>query len=160
MNKKSVYFAVQVIGSAILSAIIWFLIAKAAFAIYGSGDAWFFSVLLFGGIGIYIALTVAYIIFGYKKLSDWRPWAAIVSVLISLVVGFLGGYGINLIEFLNRSLNKKPESVSIIGGADGPTTAFIAGELARPLVGLMVVAVILVIAGMILFMFKRKNDKE
>lgn len=116
--------------------------------------------ILFGGIGIYIALTVAYIIFGYKKLSDWRPWAAIVSVLISLVVGFLSGYGINLIEFLNRSLNKKPESVSIIGGADGPTTAFLAGELARPLVGLMVFAVILVIAGMILFMFKRKNDKE
>ena len=160
MNKKSVYFTVQVIGSAILSAIIWFMIAKVAFAIYVSGDAWFFSVILFGGIGIYIALTVAYIIFGYKKLSDWRPWAAIVSVLISLVVGFLSGYGINLIEFLNRSLNKKPESVSIIGGADGPTTAFIAGELARPLVGLMVVAVILVIAGMILFMFKRKNDKE
>ena len=160
MNKKSVYFTVQVIWSAFISAIIWFLIAKAAFAFYGSGDVWFFSAILFGGIGIYIALTVAYIIFGYKKLSDWRAWAAIVSVLISLVVGFLGGYWINLIEFLNRSLNKKPESVSIIAGADGPTTAFIAGELARPLVGLMVVAVILVIAGMILFMFKRKNDKE
>lgn len=81
-----------------------------------------------------------------------------VSVIISVVAGFLGGYGIYLIEFLNRSVNNKPQSVSIIGGSDGPTYVFLAGELAPPLVGVIVV-VILVIVGLILLLIKGKNDK-
>ncbi len=158
MHKKSVYFAVQVIWSAILSAIIWFLMIKTAFPANGKTDARFFSFVFFSGIGYYLVLTVAYIILGYKKISDWRPWMIMVSVIISVVAGFLGGYGIYLIEFLNRSVNNKPQSVSIIGGSDGPTYVFLAGELAPPLVGVIVV-VILVIVGLILLLIKGKNDK-
>ena len=102
MNKKSVYFGVQIIWSAILSAILWFLTAKTAFVITDKNDAWLLSVIIFAGLGIYLALTVAYIILGYRKISNWRPWVIIVSVFIAVAVGFLGTFGINVIEFLNR----------------------------------------------------------
>ena len=159
MNKKSVYFGVQIIWSAILSAILWFLTAKTAFVITDKNDAWLLSVIIFAGLGIYLALTVAYIILGYRKISNWRPWVIIVSVFIAVAVGFLGTFGINVIEFLNR----KPDpaaAVSIIGGADGPTFIFLAGRVGAPLIGIMVVGVILVLVGLILFKTKGKNDKD
>lgn len=50
--------------------------------------------------------------------------------------------------------SKVPSNASIIGGADGPTAIFLAGELGMPVYILVIVGAVLVLAGLILILSK------
>lgn len=53
---------------------------------------------------------------------------------------------------------KKAVSVSIIGGADGPTSVFLAGKVGGDFaVGLMIAGVVLMAAGIVWWYSKRKR---
>ena len=95
MSKKSVYFIFQVIWSSIVSSVVWYLaLVNASFDFYGNSDNTLSGIFLVVGMGLYLILTVAYIILGYKKISNWRPMVVIlVSVLIAASAGFLGIFG-------------------------------------------------------------------
>ena len=77
----------------------------------------------------------------------------IVGVII-LVLGVIAT-GIGTVSLINIE-SQAASSVSIIGGADGPTSIFIAGKVASPLYAAIVVGVILLIAGLLLLLKKRK----
>lgn len=71
-----------------------------------------------------------------------------------LVLGVIAT-GIGTVSLINIKL-KAASSVAIIGGADGPTSIFIAGKVGSPLYAAIVVGVILLIAGLLLLLKKRK----
>ena len=50
--------------------------------------------------------------------------------------------------------------IAIIGGADGPTSIFIAGRIGYPVYGTLIVGSILLITGLVLVLMKRKNRKD
>ena len=49
---------------------------------------------------------------------------------------------------------------AIIGGADGPTSIFIAGRIGYPVYGTLIAGSILLITGLVLVLMKRKNRKD
>lgn len=77
----------------------------------------------------------------------------IVGVIV-LVLGVIAT-GIGTVSLINIK-SKAASSVAIIGGADGPTSIFIAGKVGSPLYASIVVGVILLIAGLLLLLKKRK----
>lgn len=77
----------------------------------------------------------------------------IVGVIV-LVLGVIAT-GIGTVSLINIK-SKAASSVAIIGGADGPTSIFIAGKVGSPLYAAIVVGVILLIAGLLLLLKKRK----
>lgn len=77
----------------------------------------------------------------------------IVGVIV-LVLGVIAT-GIGTVSLINIK-SKAASSVAIIGGADGPTSIFIAGKVGSPLYAAIVVGVILLIAGLFLLLKKRK----
>lgn len=77
----------------------------------------------------------------------------IVGVIV-LVLGVIAT-GIGTVSLINIK-SKAASSVAIIGGADGPTSIFIAGKVGSPLYVAIVVGVILLIAGLLLLLKKRK----
>ena len=50
--------------------------------------------------------------------------------------------------------------IAIIGGADGPTSIFIAGRIGYPVYGTLIAGSILLITGLVLVLMKRKNRKD
>lgn len=74
--------------------------------------------------------------------------------LISVMAGAAGA----VMAFLGIFLKVKGTgAVSVIGGADGPTSIFIAGKVGGgSSVGMIAVGVLLVMAGILLFKWKRK----
>lgn len=74
--------------------------------------------------------------------------------VIMLVLGVIAT-GIGIVSLINIK-SKAASSVAIIGGADGPTSIFIAGKVGSPLYAAIVVGVILLIAGLLLLLKKRK----
>lgn len=74
--------------------------------------------------------------------------------VIMLVLGVIAT-GIGTVSLINIK-SQAASSVSIIGGADGPTSIFIAGKVGSPLYAAIVVGVILLIAGLLLLLKKRK----
>ena len=48
-------------------------------------------------------------------------------------------------------------SVSIIGGADGPTSIFLAGKMGNPLTGIIVAGIALVIIGIVMLIKEKKK---
>ena len=74
--------------------------------------------------------------------------------LISMIAGAAGVVMACLGVYLKV---KGAGAVSVIGGADGPTSIFIAGKVGGgSAVGIIVVGVLLVAAGILLFKWKRK----
>lgn len=74
--------------------------------------------------------------------------------VIMLVLGVIAT-GIGTVSLINIK-SKVASSVAIIGGADGPTSIFIADKVGSPLYAAIVVGVILLIAGLLLLLKKRK----
>lgn len=68
----------------------------------------------------------------------------IVAVLMGLVVAVAGF----LLLFVGKRIALKPKSVAVIGGADGPTSIFIAGKISGT--GLMETGAILLAAGLVI----------
>jgi len=48
-------------------------------------------------------------------------------------------------------------SISIIGGADGPTTIFIAGKIGRQMFGVIIVGIVIFVIGLLLSLLKKKQ---
>lgn len=57
------------------------------------------------GIVLYLILTVVYIVIGFKKVRAWQWWMSVITVLISLSMGFAGIFGATYgVELMNGSL--------------------------------------------------------
>lgn len=86
------------------------------------------------------------------KIKDWRGIVLIVASLI-LSISCLVRFIFKL--QLNMSMST---SVGVIGGADGPTSIFIAGKIGTPW-GLYIVTAIVLIATIVYFVRKHKRNK-
>ena len=53
-----------------------------------------------------------------------------------------------------------PSNATIIGGADGPTTIFLAGELGLPVLGMIIGGILLFVIGLILVLIKGDKKNE
>lgn len=73
----------------------------------------------------------------------------LIAGIISSVVGAI---------VLLKMKSNVPSNISIIGGADGPTTIFLAGKLGLPVYGSIIAGFILVVAGIIIIALRK--DKE
>ena len=74
----------------------------------------------------------------------------VIGIIIAIIGVIIAGFGISMKQ-------KEAMAISIIGGADGPTSIFLAGKLGTSsFVGIMVVAVILLAIGVILVIKKKK----
>lgn len=51
----------------------------------------------------------------------------------------------------------KTASIEVIGGADGPTTVFVAGKLGTgTIAGIVVIGIVLITAGILIYKWKKK----
>lgn len=74
--------------------------------------------------------------------------------ILTIIVGIMG---ILLMMAGVMSKTKKAYSVSIIGGADGPTSVFLAGKVGSDIsLGLMAAGVILIVIVTVVLLKKRK----
>ena len=53
-----------------------------------------------------------------------------------------------------------PSNATIIGGADGPTTIFLAGELGLPVLGIIIGGITVFVIGFILALIKGEKKNE
>lgn len=53
-----------------------------------------------------------------------------------------------------------PSNATIIGGADGPTTIFLAGELGLPVLGIIIGGITVFVTGLILTLIKGDKKNE
>lgn len=75
--------------------------------------------------------------------------------VLAVIAGMLG---VLLVSIGIITKAKKAISVSIIGGADGPTSIFLAGKVGNDFsMGLIVIGVILVVITIIFILRKRKK---
>ena len=76
-----------------------------------------------------------------------KKWIVVIIAILGII---LAGFGIS-------AKIKGAASVGIIGGADGPTTVFVAGNVGDLFsIGVIIVGIILVVAGVVIY---RKNKK-
>ncbi len=72
---------------------------------------------------------------------------AVIAGTAGMVTVCLGGY----------MKMKGSGAVSVIGGADGPTSIFIAGKVGGDsFTGMMIVGILLIVAGLLIWRWKRK----
>ena len=91
---RRVYFIIQIFWSFIYSAIMWFaFMYNTTVNPVESGNNTLSYIILFGGPALYLVLTIIYIIIGTKKVDDWAGWMIAVSIVINIVMGFLGFFG-------------------------------------------------------------------
>lgn len=89
--RKGVYFVIQAVWSLILSFVIWFLLLIVLSSTSnGKGSDELAGMLIVAGVAIYFVITIIYMVIGHKKVKNWKAWMIIVSILISVAVGFLG----------------------------------------------------------------------
>ena len=71
-----------------------------------------------------------------------KKWIVVIIAILGII---LAGFGIS-------AKIKGAASVGIIGGADGPTTVFVAGNVGDLFsIGVIIVGIILVVAGAIIY---------
>ncbi len=74
----------------------------------------------------------------------------IVLIVVGLIAALIGGsllFGIISEAAANKAM---AQNISIIGGADGPTSVFLAGKIGFPIYGAIIGGVIAFVAGLIL----------
>ena len=92
MSKGS-YFGIQSLWSLVLSSLVWYgFLKNAHFDFFNNNDDSLAGMILFFGAILYLVLTIIYIIIGYKKVKKWKAWMIVVSLLIGVVIGFLGAF--------------------------------------------------------------------
>ncbi len=74
----------------------------------------------------------------------------IVFIMIGIVTFLIG-----MVLFIRVRTNA-PSSIAIIGGADVPTSIFLASRIAYPIYGSIIVGAIVFLIGLILVLIKRK----
>lgn len=80
-----------------------------------------------------------------KKIAGIVLLIAGVILVVVGVIAFFGIFGVG---------SKAPSNASIIGGADGPTAIFLAGELGMPVYILVIAGAVLLLAGLLLIISK------
>ncbi len=103
--KKAVYFFIQILWSFIVSVVVWYLVMKnASFDFYHNSDEALEGMIIFGGMVLYLILTVVYLVIGYKTVKEWRWWVILISIVLSGLMAFLGSIGAVFgSEFLNKT---------------------------------------------------------
>ena len=86
----------------------------------------------------------------YQKNRDWRGIALLISSVILLLASIVSAF------ILWGFKNKVTASIGIIGGADGPTSIFIAGNLGTPW-GIYFATAVVVVVTIIYFIKKHKK---
>ncbi len=92
--RRTVYFALDAIWSFVVSTLIWwFALSNMTFDFYHNSDDTLGGVILVAGAVLYVIITVAYIVIGFKKVRAWQWWMGVIAVLISAGMGFAGIFG-------------------------------------------------------------------
>lgn len=87
-----------------------------------------------------------------RKDGIMKKTAGIVLLIAGIISSVVGAI------VLLKMKSNVPSNISIIGGADGPTTIFLAGKLGLPVYGSIIAGFILVVAGIIIIALRK--DKE
>lgn len=77
--------------------------------------------------------------------------------IILIVVGIIST-SIGVVTLFNVKSNVA-SSVAIIGGADGPTSIFLAGKIGAPMYGAIIVGIAVFVIGLLLVLLKKKQDQ-
>ena len=94
-----------------------------------------------------------------NKNIDWKGMILVVSSLILLLFSF-APLLVSLLAPLLLGVHlhmDRSSSIGIIGGADGPTSIFIAGKVGTPW-GLYITTAVVVIVTIVYFVKKRKSE--
>ena len=78
-----------------------------------------------------------------------------IGAIVLLIAGVISA-AVGVITLL-RLKSSVPSGATIIGGADGPTTVFLAGRVGAPVFGAIIAGILLVVIGIVLLV---KNTKE
>ena len=99
MNKWA-YFIIQFVVSTIITSLVWYLfVITTNNMVEGAVD--FTPLYLFlGGILLHLILTVIYILFGWRKVDEWRWWCILIAAGICIITFFIGIYGQVAIQYL------------------------------------------------------------
>ena len=100
MNKWP-YFIIQFILSTIVTSLVWYLFVVTSNHMVAGDTVDFTPLILFlGGILVHVILTVIYILFGWRKVDEWRWWCILISAAINIITFFIGMAGQVAIEYL------------------------------------------------------------
>ena len=97
---------------------------------------------------VFFVLTMVYLIKGIKT-KDYK------NLKLCAAVYFI----LNFIRRISEHMEKKSYAVSVIGGADGPTSIFLAGKVGSgfALVTCLLAVLILLLVGGILYIIRKKK---
>ena len=92
--RRTVYFAVDAIWSFVVASIVWYCaLVNMSFDFYGNSDDTLAGIIMVAGLVLYVVLTIAYIVFGSKRVRGWHWWMGIVAVIVSVAMAFAGTFG-------------------------------------------------------------------
>lgn len=77
-----------------------------------------------------------------------------IAGIVFIAVGLLTILPVPIILFNLRT--NKASDISIIGGADGPTSIFIAGRIGYSVYGAIIAGIVSLVIGLVLLFMKRK----
>lgn len=77
-----------------------------------------------------------------------------ILLVLNLADSILG----SMIKALLSVYTSDAAAISIIGGADGPTSVFIAGKIGSPIDGLLIALIVAVIVTVVYALIKKKKD--
>lgn len=100
--KKPAYYIIQFLWAFILAAIIWFGFMN---TVSVNGNNRTAAIIFIGGAVLYLLLTVAYIVLGWKKVDGYGIGMTIVSVainIVTVVIGFFVATGLSYLIFHAR----------------------------------------------------------
>lgn len=90
---KGAYFFVQLIWQFLFATLFWFVyLYNASVSASGTGDATTSLLMTVGGPGLYLLLTIVYMVFGSKKVSRWKGYLVILVILFTLAMAVAGFY--------------------------------------------------------------------
>jgi len=95
---KWAYFIVQFVLSLIITSLTWYM-----FLIIGMNEvetSFTPLIALLVGTLVHIVLTIIYILFGWKRVEEWKWWCILVSAGINIITFFIGIEGAVVISYL------------------------------------------------------------
>jgi len=95
---KWVYFIIQFVLSLFVTSLTWYL-----FFIIGMNEvetSFTPLIALLVGTLVHVALTILYILYGWKKVEEWKWWCILVSAGINIVTFFIGIGGAVAVSYL------------------------------------------------------------
>ena len=95
---KWAYFIAQFVISLFITSLTWYL-----FFIIGMNEletSFTPLIALLIGTVVHVVLTIIYILFGWRKVDEWRWWCILVSAGINIVTFFIGIGGAVAVSYL------------------------------------------------------------